>query len=114
MPARKGRRDLTAADARAEARMEGLREAAQRASAVLERTAAEPLAPEAEADAPPARTRRGFRWPFGRKPDPQAQRQAEIFSQLEAAVAGRPRAADRARAAEAQSPPERSTLRAAG
>jgi hypothetical protein len=113
MPARKGRRDLTADDARAEARIAGLRDAAEHATRTLERrTAAEPG--EAEAHAAPARKRRGVRWPFGRKPDPEAERKAEILAELEAAVADRPRAIDKARQSEAQKAPQRDVLRAAG
>jgi hypothetical protein len=113
MPAREGRRDLTAADARAEARITGLREAAAHATTVLERQAADEPG-EADAHAAAEKPRRGFRWPFSRKPDPEVERQAEIFRQLEAVAADRPRAAERARQLENQPAPQRDGLRAAG
>jgi hypothetical protein len=114
MPARKGRRDLTADDARAEARIQGLREAAAHATTVLERTGAGPGATDAAAHAAPEQKRRGFRWPFGRKPDPEAERKAQILAVLEAAVEGRPSAVDRARSQETQPQPQHDILRAAG
>lgn len=123
MPARKRRRDLTVAtatDARAEAQIAGLHEAAARALRLHEWQAAARPGPAFGFDAPaepaaaPAKPRKGLRWPFTRKPDPQAELNAAILAELEASAAGRPRAGDAARAAEAASKPAAEPLRAAG
>lgn len=128
MPARKRRGDLmieTAADARAQAQIAGqiagLHEAAARALRLHDWQAAarhggrppssEPLAQPAAAL---GRPRKGLRWPFGRKPDPEAERKAAILAELEAAVAGRAHASDAARAGEAEAEPAAEPLRAAG
>jgi hypothetical protein len=128
MPARKRRGDLTiatAADARAQARVArqiaSLHEAAARALRLHDWQAAakhggRPASPEplAEPAAAPARPRNGLRWPFGRKPDPEAERRTAILAELEASVAGRPHAGDAARAREAEVQPAAEPLRAAG
>lgn len=123
MPARKRRDDLTiatAADARAQAQIAGLHEAAARARRLHDwqsaarhgagTSSAEPPGEPVAATAP----RKGLRWPFGRKPDPEAERKAAILAELEASIAGRPRAGDAARAREAEVKPAAEPLRAAG
>lgn len=123
MQARKRRRDLTVAtatDPRAEAQIAGLHEAAARALRLHAwQAAARPgwapvIEAPAEAAATPATPRKGLRWPFARKPDPEAERSAAILTELEASTAGRPRAGDAARAVEADSKPAAEPLRAAG
>ena len=125
MSARKRRHDLTvatAADTRAQAQIGGLHEAAARALRLHDwQAAAKPGAPASPSEplAQPeaaAKPRKGLRWPFGRKPDPEAERRAAILAELEASVADRPRAGDAARAREAASEakPAAEPLRAAG
>lgn len=123
MPARKGRQHLIAKtplriDPASAARVEGLRAAAQRASDALDARKAilaEPEAPDM-VDAAPAVSavkRKGL-WPFGRKVDPVLERKAEIMGQLQAAVAGRPQAGEKAREQESLPRSTREPLRAAG
>jgi hypothetical protein len=124
MPDRKRRGDLTvatAADARAQAQIANLHEAAARALRLHDwQAAARPdgrptsSEPIAEPAAAPAKSRKGLRWPFGRKPDPEAERRAAILAELEASVAGRRHAGDAARAREAEVQPPAEPLRAAG
>jgi hypothetical protein len=128
MPAGKRRGDLTvttAADTRAQAQILSqiarLHEAAARTLRLHDwQAAARPglrspsSQPLAEPAAAPARPRKGLRWPFGRKPDPEAERRAAILAELEAAVAGRPRAGGAALAREAEVQPVAAPLRAAG
>jgi hypothetical protein len=129
MPARTRRGDLTvatAADVRAQTQIAGqiagLHEAAARAQRLHDwQAAARPGAqPPSETPAEPAaaaaKPRKRLRWPFGRKPAPEAELRADILAELEASVAGRPRAGAAARAVEAESEaqPAAEPLRAAG
>ena len=122
MPARKRRHDVTSATAakvRAEAEIAGLHEAAARAGRLFDwLQAARPQVPLADApavEAPAAAARRRSLWPFGRKVDPEAERQQAILAELNAATAGRPSAVERARdqAPAAQSIPLHDRQRAA-
>lgn len=124
MPARKRRDDLTVAtvaDARAQAQIAGLREAVARAgrlhdwqSAARHGGGVSSAEPSGEPVAAPAAPRKGLRWPFGRKPDPEAERRSAILAELEASIAGRPRAGDAAHALEAEFKSKVEPLRAAG
>jgi len=126
MPARKRRDDLTVAtatDPRAQAQIAGLHEAAARAwrlhdwqFAAKHGAGMSSAEPPGEPVAAPAAAapRKGLRWPFGRKPDPEAERKSAMLAELEASIAGRPRAGDAARAREAEIKPAAEPLRAAG
>lgn len=123
MPARKRRGDLTiatAADASAHAQVAGLHEAAERAlrlhdwQAAARPGAQPPSEPPAQPATAAAKPRRRLRWPFGRRPDPEADPRAAILAELEASVAGRPRAGGAVRAAESEAQPAAEPLRAAG
>ena len=115
MPARSRRSNLIAADAQLD-RLEAAAERGARATDWLEAakpTIGDPAGEPLEALAKPAARRRGL-WPFGRKPDPEAERKAAILAELEAVVEGRPHAADVARPAEPEPQPTEQPLRAAG
>jgi hypothetical protein len=96
MPAGKRRRDLIVAS---EAQVAGLHEAAARGGRLLDwLDAAKPAGPLGEppaVEAAPAPRR--LRWPFGRKLDPQAEREQALLAELKAAVSDRPSAAERMR-----------------
>jgi hypothetical protein len=130
MPARKRRRDLTGASAtdahnpaQNQAQIAGLHEAAARALRLHDwpepPPSSEPLPESASApEAAPARPDKRRLWPFGRKRDAEAERRAAILAELEASIAGRPRAAARvldasARALDAEARPAAERLRAA-
>lgn len=97
MPAGKRRRDLNLAAAAAQTA--GLQEAAEQAGRLLDwLEASKPALPLGEAPAVEAApARRGLRWPFGRKVDPQAEREQAILAELEAAVSDRASAIERVR-----------------
>lgn len=103
MPARKRRHDLrdaAAADARADAQLTGLHEAATRAARLHDwLDASRPLAPLGDltvVEAVAAKPRRRL-WPFGRKEPTPAERFQAILAELKSSVDDRPSAAERAR-----------------